>query len=354
MSPFLLLALTASAAAQQPAFGDTSFHLGGYGWAGFDVPIEEGTTPEFGSVGFAPIFLWREGDRMLVQTELEIVYGTDGLDVALEYATLDVDVGGPIVSVGKFLTPVGTFMPRLHPTWINKMILFPLPYRVGTFPMSHVGLSVQHAVRLGSQTRIMGTVFVDNGPQGTGDTPMLVPSVTDDDLDKGVGGRLSVQPVPEVELGVSGYTGAWNPDDPHRLWLGVADAAWTRAAWLDVRAEFLAGSWDAGGYLGGWAQGAWRIRQVQKLAFLEPVLRFGWAKGLDGSVDAPSTDVATALKPMGGEHGASDYELTTEPIYEFCYGLNAYLRNNILVKANFVHHVEDWSPTIHLSLAYGY
>lgn len=337
----LILVSTAAAA-------ETSFHAAGYGFAGLDVPID-GDAPAFTTVGFNPIFLWREGDRILVEAELAFAESEDGLEVALEYATLDVAVAGGVVSAGKFLFPGGQFISRLHPSWINKLPDFPLPYRVGAVPMGSVGVMGQRAFAVGPRQKLAFTVWVDNGlVEGVGG-PSLMAQVGDEDWDKGVGGRMGVFVLPEVELGASGYTSGYGEG---RFLLALGDAALTTGD-FDVRGEYLYGQWDEGSFQGAWTSIAWRMVRVEKLSWLEPVLRFGLASGsVPGS--APMEMNGVPVLPLSAGHASGDVTLGDEPIYEFCAGASAYLRENVALRGAYVHHAESWAPTVRFSLAFGY
>ncbi len=341
MTPWLLLVLGIAEAA------DTSTVLAGYGQVSAAASVEE-PAAAFDSLIFAPIFLWREGERVLVEAELEFAASEEGLEAGLEYAAVNVDTGGPVITAGQFLSPLGQFMVRLHPTWINKLYDFPLPYRVGPLPMAHIGLQAQQVIRPGIVDRVVVVAFVDNGPGGVPGGPALGPSVVDDNLDKGIGGRLALFAVPELELAGSAYTGAYTDGGDERFVLVVADAAWARGGWLDLRGEYTSANWEGGEFKGAWGQAAWRLRQVPALDRLEPVVRVGWAEG-----DTPASEPGEE-EAGGHAHGAAGVELGDEPLFEVCAGLNAYLRSNVVVKASFTHQVEVYAPTVHLALAAGF
>lgn len=344
MPIFLATALLAAS----PAMGaDTSALLAGYGQASLGLGLDEGDLA-FDEVLFAPVFLWREADRVLVEAELEFAQGADGFEAGLEYAAINLDTGGPVVTAGQFLSPAGQFMVRLHPSWINKFYDFPLPYRVGPLPMAHVGVQAQQVVRPGLVDRLVLLAWVDNGPGGSEGAPSLAPRVVDDNLDKGLGGRIALFPVPGVELAASGYTGAYAADSGERFALLVVDAAWSHGAWLDLRGEFMRATWAQGEFVGAWAQAGWRLRQVEVLSRLEPVIRFGWAGG----------DTPAAAEPEAGDgghgHGASGVSLGAEPVYELCAGLNYYLRSNVVLKLSESHGAETYDHRIHGSVALGF
>ncbi len=334
---------------------DTSFHAAGYGYANFDAPLD-GDAPGFTGVAFNPIFLWREGDRILVSNEVEIAESGDGLDIGLEYATVAIDLWGPTLVIGKFLTPTGQFISRLHPSWINRMPDFPLPYRVGVTPMSHTGASLQYAANLTANQKITGVAFLANGvPESEDGTPALMQTISDELPDSfSTGGRLGLFLLPQLELGGSAF---WSPYGDHDYLLLGGDFAFTELQGVDIRGEVMRATWGGDeAFTGAWAQASWRLYQVDKLRFLEPVVRFGYADGSTfsgGDAHAASLDVGDVL-PVSGAHGSSGVDLGEDPAFELCVGADLWLRNNVVAKLAYVHRVEVDEPMLRAQLAFGY
>ncbi len=326
---------------------ETSFHAAGYGNVGLNVPLD-GEPAWFPAAAFNPIFLWREGDRILIENELEFTDEEDGLEVGLEYASVDIDIGGPVLIVGKFLTPTGQFVSRLHPSWINKFVDFPLPYRIGVTPMSHLGASLQHAVNFGTQQKVSAVLFTDQGAgTATGGGPSLMASPSNPDGGFGVGGRLGLFPLAGLELGASGYTSSYGTDGAERYTLLIGDVSWTHPErGLDMRGEFLQAQWaEDAVFQGAWAQVAMRLVAIDAVRWLEPAARFGYASGdtLQGDVMAVSAG-----------HADGNVDLGDGPVYELCFSGNAYLRSNVVAKLSYVHRVEVYEPTLRAQIAFGY
>ncbi len=342
----LLMLFVGPPAALAAETAETSFHAAGYGNAGLDIPMD-GEGAQFPSAAFNPIFLWREGDRILVENEISISDSDEGVELELEYATVDVDLWGPVLVVGKFLSPVGQFTSRLHPSWINKFPDFPLIYRAGVLPMSHLGASAQYAFNFGSGQKVTGVAFVDQGPgEGIGGEPSLMPSPVNPDGSFGYGSRLAFFPMPSLELGGSGYSSVYGVDASSRYTLMMGDAALTlNGIGLDLRGEFTQVSWEGGAFTGGWAQLAWRLVSVDAVSWLEPAARFGYAAG--------DTFQGGEMERSAG-HSSGAIELGDTPAYELCVGANTYLRNNIVAKLAYVHRVEVDEPTIRAQIAFGY
>jgi len=192
--------------------GTTTFLMRGYGHAGFEV-IDDQTS--FVSGTFAPIFLWRQSDRILFEAEAEIVYTDEGVDFALEYANLSYILSDYFIfRFGNFLTPFGIFGERLHPNWINRFPTNPLGFDhhnpVG--PFAEFGVELRGGAPLGDG-QINYAVYVSNGPTLQVDTdvdPITVNTgyrnIGDNNDNKAIGGRIGVLPFANasLELGVSG------------------------------------------------------------------------------------------------------------------------------------------------------
>lgn len=337
---------------------ETSFHAAGYGDVGLDAPLD-GDAPGFGSASFNPIFLWREGDRILLQNELAISDGADGVELALEYATVDLDIGGPVLSVGKFLAPGGQFITRLHPSWINKLPDFPLPYRLGVTPMSHFGASAQYAAHLGPRQKLAAVAYVTNGVGSTEiGAPDLMARPSDLSGPLGYGGRLGLFLLPELELGASAFTSSYGLEGEARYTLLIGDVALTEGEGVDVRGEFIRAAWADGQRLqAAWAQAAYRLVRFDRLRWFEPVARFGWADGdtFGGmAMEAVSAPAGPILPISVGHEEGAEIELAADPSYEICVGVNAWLRSNVVAKVAYVHRVEVEEPTLRAQLAFGY
>ncbi|MDX1617420.1 MAG: hypothetical protein R3224_01450 [Balneolaceae bacterium] len=192
--------------------GNTTFLMRGYAHAGFEFVDDEAT---FVSGTFAPIFLWRQSDRILFEAEAEIVYTEEGVDFALEYANLSYILSDYfVVRFGNFLTPFGIFGERLHPNWINRFPTNPLGFDhhnpVG--PFAEFGVELRGGAPLGDG-QFNYALYLSNGPVlqvDTGVDPITVNTsyrnIGDNNDNKAIGGRIGVLPFSNssLELGVSG------------------------------------------------------------------------------------------------------------------------------------------------------
>ncbi|NNE47716.1 MAG: hypothetical protein HKN37_13765 [Rhodothermales bacterium] len=167
-----LLAGTLPASAQSASSsGENRFLLTGYGFTTYvDSDGEDGT--ESFNTGFVPIFLYRISDKFLFEAELEFEFEDDAVETEVEYAQIDwLAHDNATVVMGKFLTPFGSFIEKLHPAWINKLPTFPLPYQHGQslVPFGQTGAQLRGGIPLGDgYRRFTYSLFVSNGFQVSG------------------------------------------------------------------------------------------------------------------------------------------------------------------------------------------
>ena len=97
---------------------DSVVHLAGYGAADFNS-----ATDTFSRAQFSPIFHYSYKDLVMMEAEVEMAIGPeDAPEIDLEYADIDLFLNDYItITGGKFLTPIGYFIPKQHPSWVNKM-----------------------------------------------------------------------------------------------------------------------------------------------------------------------------------------------------------------------------------------
>jgi hypothetical protein len=277
--------------------GDTRYTLTGYAFGDYSWRSKHGNQNErintFGA-GFNPIFLYRLNDWIFFEGELEVeLEGTD-TEVALEYAQANVFLNDYMtVGVGKYLTPFGEFIERLHPAWIHKLITRPLPYRStgagGFLRFSEVGPQLRGVIPLSQMPGVETeyAVFVGNGPRfnSTARGAHLTNNFEDNNFGKSFGGRIGLRPLPfewgwgRFKIGASTYNGKWNGDE----WLNVwgLDLAYQKEP-FELRGEYLGFHREMPAGVntdrrGGWyLQGSYKLSDVP-IRFIdrsEVILRF--------------------------------------------------------------------------------
>lgn len=300
---------------------DTKSHFAGYADATFAAADsgDEATTSFF-TATFNPLFLFQYKDIVLLEAEAEISVDDDGeTEFAIEYAQVDLFLHDNLTLVlGRFLSPVGLFQERLHPSWINRLADAPPGFgHDGVQPASELGVMARGGVSFG-RTLITYALAVGNGPTVAHEGGVVFEAGgADDNSNKAVSGRLGFLPVPYLEVGGSFLVGdvsgvddemEASPDPMAALApssanvsLWGADASYTRGPW-DVRAEYLSVTRDAiaTSFAGSngveilpdlkleawYAQVAYSLSDITShpvLQKVEPVVRYGEYKvnGLD-------------------------------------------------------------------------
>lgn len=258
-----------------PGWTDTSWHLAGYADATFIVSDFDGeTTADFSAARFNPAFHFQYKDLVLLEAEAEISIDGDGeTEFELEYAQADIFLhDSATLVVGQFLSPVGQFQERLHPTWINRLADPPPGFgHDGVQPASDTGAMLRGGFLIGDEMIATYSVAVGNGPRLSHEGGVEFEAKGgDDNSNKAISGRIGFLPFPFLEVGGSFLIGdvsgtaeaeegdehgdeepddhaddALPPDDiddlmptDAKVTLWGADAAYTRGPW-DVRAEYL-------------------------------------------------------------------------------------------------------------------
>lgn len=289
---------------------NTIWHLSGYADAGFIVSDTD-RNDSFTAGKFNPAFHFQYKDWLLFESELEMTVDDEGeTELELEYSQLDFLLHDSVtLVVGKFLSPVGQFQERLHPSWINKLPNAPAGFgHDGAQPEGDVGVQLRGGIPLG-RTLLTYVIMAGNGPRLGHEGGVAFEGFGgDDNGNKSLGGRIGFLPLPYLEIGASYLTAKVDGEEglgavePTRadvdLW-GI-DAAYTRGSW-DVRAEYLNvardGLFSASEEeaivsflpkfrLKAWyAQIAYRLPKIGNASFLqnfEPVFRYG-EFSIDGS-----------------------------------------------------------------------
>ncbi len=290
-------------------FSRTRFHLAGFATVHFQYTKETG--PNFASVQFAPVFLWRLHDQILFEAEAELGYAGGSFEIGLEYAQVDFILWDyTTIVAGLSLLPIGIFGERIHPGWINRMMDNPYPYQgghgAGPLPMGGLGVQARGAVPLGARTSLNYAAFLTNGPTVNEEegVPVLGGSVPDNNWNKFVGGRVGFLPIRFVEFGVSGTTGLYDDDVSKRYSALVGDVMATTTWGLNVQGEFIATWTDA---LNAdevqarqfwWGQVAWRLLPAPGLLNrFEIVVRYGGAALPESTVASADEAVRTIDPP---------------------------------------------------------
>ena len=360
-----------------------SWHMAGYA----DVGMEFSNGDEvdtFTTGKFNPALHFQYKDLVLFESEFQVETTSDGATtMELEYSQLDFFLAdSATLVVGKFLSPVGQFTERVHPSWINRAVNAPAGFGHGGIqPINETGLMLRGGVPVGERMFTYSVAY-GNGPRAGHDGVELEAYGRDDNSNKAISGRVAFFPMDQLEIGGSFMTAKIAPaaeeaaDDGHdeepvvviedghgdeeavladlpegdfNLW-GV-DMAYTKGNW-DIRAEYLNADLNGLGAEDGheeeasnlsweawYAQAAYRLSGVTGSDFvhkLEPMVRYGEFK-------------------VAGDHDLEDE--TNEK--RFNVGLNYWATSSVVFKAgvefrNYVAAEREDDTRYQLQLSYGF
>jgi len=239
---------------------------------------------------FAPVFLYRGGEKVLFEAGFDFVLQNNQrpnagatTTINLSFAHLDYFMNDYMTLVaGNMLLPLGTYSERVA-GWLNKIPDDPLPRDL--LPGAGVGAMLRGAVPLGQTgSSVNYSVWGVNGPSsadGTGNADQL-------DLGGNVGLRSDnavanlhghpsggarvgwfrpFKPHYDLELGLSGQSGEWDDAGRHLWSAGVVDASVHLGANLEVKGEYIR-SWYGTDDHGNVRPEGWWVQAGYKLAGL--------------------------------------------------------------------------------------
>ena len=262
------------------------------GDAEFQYAKTQGQHGTFMQADFAPIFLYRAGDKILFEAGFDYVLqnnapGSGGYTTTLNlsFAQLDYLVNDYVtLAAGNLLLPLGTYQERSAGGWLNKFPDDPMAREL--LPGTGVGAQLRGAVPVGTSGQMVNyAVYGVNGPgsadvngTGTGSASALDlggnVGLRSDDVVANLhanpsgGGRLGwffpYKPHFDLELGVSAQSGEWNDAGTHLWSAGVLDATLHLGPFIEVKGEYIRsgyGSDDVGNIHphGWWAQAGYKL-----------------------------------------------------------------------------------------------
>ena len=254
---------------------------------------QNGRNGLFQSPSFDPWFLLQLNKRFLLSVNpyvfsSGIAHGQAQVDYyATDWLT---------VTVGRFLTPIGSFNERLSPQWINKLPDIPVMFRQVVPLTSTDGIQLRGSRYLGGlPLKLEYSLYVGNGFEFATKPTTITPVANlqaltgspDQVSARAYGGRLGLwAPLPGVNFGFSGYTnGIFSPGSMNHYALWDFDFNYHRGNW-DFRAEYANNYQEASSFQprnidrrGLYAQFAYRNYKSQHrfLQNLEGVFRYGFA-----------------------------------------------------------------------------
>src|SRR6266540_1814798 len=214
----------------KPRSPGMKFLLSGDAYMGLRYSPSLGTTKEsftFTNMGVNPVFLWKFRDNLLFEGEVEFQnrnphpngYAVgEGLEVELEYCNIAYIVNDyMIIRAGTFFSTMGVFEDWHHQRITNKLISRPLGIGHGGLESgTDLGFNLRGAIPFGS-AKMNYSIDLTSGPklhfdedaeEGTHAGQLEWEGITDNNLNKAIGGRIGILPFSNssLEIGVSGQT----------------------------------------------------------------------------------------------------------------------------------------------------
>lgn len=346
--------MTTATAQESSALDIGRLALAGYGDVTYayqpDMKDEEGNDIQNNVVArFVPIFLFQLSEKIHIEAELEFSTNAEGeTETELEYANMHYFFNdNTIITAGKFLLPFGQFGANLHPSWINKAVSNPGIYgghggngSLGgvTSIMNDTGINVANTWVLGDAGRIFTDFYAVSGPrqeEGDHGGGVEIESKKGDNNDSmAFGGRIAYAFLPEWEIGMSYYSGAYSDDGDLNYSAYNIDFNWV-GSYSSVRGEIFGSTAETEGEeegeeeghgeewvkdfdkRGWYIQGTWQARQLGK-SWLNPVefvVRYSDIESdFDGSIEHD-------FEEDGGKTGSRIY-----------YGVNYWLEPSAVLK----------------------
>ncbi len=237
---------------------------------------------------FAPIFLYRGGDKVLFEAGFDFgLQNTDGggsaTTINLSFAQLDYLINDYMTLVaGAMVLPLGTYEERVA-GWLNKIPDDPMTRDL--LPGAGVGAQLRGAVALGQTGRsVTYSIWGVNGPSsadGSGNADQLDlggnVGLRSDNAVANLHGNLSggarvglfvpFKPHYDLEVGLSGQSGQWDNAGRHNWSAGVLDASLHLGANFDIKGEYIR-SWYGSDHQGTIRPEGWWVQAGCKLAGL--------------------------------------------------------------------------------------
>jgi hypothetical protein len=160
--------------------------------------------PDATDYEFSPMFLWRHGDKWLMEFEPSFTGGTLGVNWAdVSYYAAP----GLIIRAGYFVLPFGTYAKREAAGWIDKLATDPLGIP-DLPPQTDFGIEVEGGLPMGNM-KWSYDVALTNGNQLLPDGEIQNAGIVDNNNNKTLTARLGLLPFSNssLELGISGMFG---------------------------------------------------------------------------------------------------------------------------------------------------
>lgn len=193
----------------------------GYAYSDFIYAPNNEIKANFSRTGFSPTMIWKLGDHLFFESQVEFFTDSNLIITQVEYAKLSYILTPYItIGMGKILTPFGMYTERFEAPFIERMPNAPLGFRhvEGSPNIGPVGSEMGVDIRGGFQVgdgKMNYVVYISNGPMlndGNIEKELAgsldYENFYDNNNNKAVGGRIGILPLSNssLEIGFSGCT----------------------------------------------------------------------------------------------------------------------------------------------------
>lgn len=193
---------------------DLSFLIAGGASVGYTKHF--GKRESFDILDLDPVLLFNYKDLLLMRSALSFSVDDQGnTSVGLDNLNLNLFINDYVVfGLGKFDSPLGSFVQNISPSWINRLPDAPVGFDGDeAAPQAQIGTYLQGGFRLTETFSGNYILFLANGPQGSVDlTNVVIDHISTDGFTNNhsnfiTGVRLGILPIPKLEFGFSGAAG---------------------------------------------------------------------------------------------------------------------------------------------------
>ncbi len=188
--------------------------------------------------------LWASGwinEKIAYVGEFELEHGGKGENTFVEQAYIDFWLNQNVaVKVGAMLTPFNRF-DEFHDPLTNALITRPQVSReLGVSAWRDVGVDLHGYFNLSKQSSVAFDLYAING-LGSGSTLRKSRQYRDNNEDLGYGARFNFLLYDIVEVGFSGYQGAWDDNGDYKVTL-LGGHLMVKTDLVDLYAEYTDGA----------------------------------------------------------------------------------------------------------------
>jgi hypothetical protein len=189
----------------------------GYAYSDFMISPKSDVKTNFTRVGFSPTMIWKLGEKLFFESQVEFYTDSGAVNTQVEYAKLSYIVNKYMtIGMGKMLTPFGLYTERIEAPFIEKLPNSPLGFKhvegspnIGPI-CPEMGFDIRGGFQIGDG-KMNYVFYVANGAELNEGTlePRLAGALEyenffDNNSKKSFGGRIGILPLSNSSLEIGG------------------------------------------------------------------------------------------------------------------------------------------------------